>query len=329
MFIDFLRPKGVKLRLQELQIQGVSEYDVKLVVVPSALSKPTVISSSNIGTHEFIWGARTYVMGVVNVTPDSFSGDGVWSAIGDVQSAIDQALRMEDEGADVIDIGGESTRPVSIYPDAQPISDDDEISRVVPVIEGLISRLNIPISIDTRKASVAQVAVRAGAALINDVSMMEDSQMIRVISDMDVPIILSHIRKNGHGEDILNEVIDDLRGAVKDLKKAKISQSKIIIDPGIGFAKNAEQSIALLRDIHRFRAEFELPVLIGTSRKSFIGSVTNEVVEDRRFGTAATVAWAVTGGVDIVRVHDVLEMVKVVKMSDTLARDFRSGASLA
>tara|TARA_Y100000588_G_scaffold295975_1_gene316353 strand:+ start:1094 stop:2083 length:990 start_codon:yes stop_codon:yes gene_type:complete len=329
VFIDFLRPKGVKLRLQELQIQGVSEYDVKLVVVPSALSKPTVISSSNIGTHEFIWGARTYVMGVVNVTPDSFSGDGVWSAIGDVQSAIDQALRMEDEGADVIDIGGESTRPVSIYPDAQPISDDDEISRVVPVIEGLISRLNIPISIDTRKASVAQVAVRAGAALINDVSMMEDSQMIRVISDMDVPIILSHIRKNGHGEDILNEVIDDLRGAVKDLKKAKISQSKIIIDPGIGFAKNAEQSIALLRDIHRFRAEFELPVLIGTSRKSFIGSVTNEVVEDRRFGTAATVAWAVTGGVDIVRVHDVLEMVKVVKMSDTLARDFRSGASLA
>ncbi len=329
MFIDFLRPKGVKLRLQELQIQGVSEYDVKLVVVPSALSKPTVISSSNIGTHEFIWGARTYVMGVVNVTPDSFSGDGVWSAIGDVQSAIDQALRMEDEGADVIDIGGESTRPVSIYPDAQPISDDDEISRVVPVIEGLISRLNIPISIDTRKASVAQVAVRAGAALINDVSMMEDSQMIRVISDMDVPIILSHIRKNGHGEDILNEVIDDLRGAVKDLKKAKISQSKIIIDPGIGFAKNAEQSIALLRDIHRFRAEFELPVLIGTSRKSFIGSVTNEFVEDRRFGTAATVAWAVTGGVDIVRVHDVLEMVKVVKMSDTLARDFRSGASLA
>tara|TARA_B100000029_G_scaffold137229_1_gene132005 strand:+ start:32829 stop:33818 length:990 start_codon:yes stop_codon:yes gene_type:complete len=329
VFIDFLRPKGVKLRLQELQIQGVSEYDVKLVVVPSALSKPTVISSSNIGTHEFIWGARTYVMGVVNVTPDSFSGDGVWSAIGDVQSAIDQALRMEDEGADVIDIGGESTRPVSIYPDAQPISDDDEISRVVPVIEGLISRLNIPISIDTRKASVAQVAVRAGAALINDVSMMEDSQMIRVISDMDVPIILSHIRKNGHGEDILNEVIDDLRGAVKDLKKAKISQSKIIIDPGIGFAKNAEQSIALLRDIHRFRAEFELPVLIGTSRKSFIGSVTNEFVEDRRFGTAATVAWAVTGGVDIVRVHDVLEMVKVVKMSDTLARDFRSGASLA
>ncbi|MDP6961038.1 MAG: dihydropteroate synthase [Dehalococcoidia bacterium] len=296
---------------------------------PSALSKPTVISSSNIGAHEFIWGERTYVMGVVNATPDSFSGDGVWSVIGDVQSAIDQALRMEDEGADIIDIGGESTRPVSIYPDAQPVSDDDEISRVIPVIDGLITRLDIPISIDTRKASVARVAVRAGAALINDVSMMEDPQMIRVISDMGVPIILSHIRKNGHQDDVVNDVIDDLRGAVKDLKKSKVSQSQIIIDPGIGFAKNADQSIALLRDIHRFRAEFELPVLIGTSRKSFIGSVTDETVEDRRFGTAATVAWAVTSGVDIVRVHDVLEMVKVVKMSDTLARHFKSGASRA
>ena len=296
---------------------------------PSALSKPTVISSSNIGAHEFIWGERTYVMGVVNVTPDSFSGDGVLSVIGDVQSAIDQALRMEDEGADIIDIGGESTRPVSIYPDALPVSDDDEISRVIPVIDGLITRLDIPISIDTRQASVARVAVRAVAALINDVSMMEDPQMIRVISDMGVPIILSHIRKNGHQDDVVNDVIDDLRGAVNDLKKATVSQSKIIIDPGIGFAKNAGQSIALLRDIHRFRAEFELPVLIGTSRKSFIGSVTDETVEDRRFGTAATVAWAVTAGVDIVRVHDVLEMVKVVKMSDTLARHFKSGASRA
>ena len=295
----------------------------------SALSKPTVISSSNIGAHEFNWGERTYVMGVVNVTPDSFSGDGVLSVIGDVQSAIDQALRMEDEGADIIDIGGESTRPASIYPDAQPVSDDDEISRVIPVIEGLISRLNIPVSIDTRKASVARVAVRSGAALINDVSMLEDPQMVRVISDMGVPIILSHIRKNGHQDDVVNDVIDDLRVAAGDLKKAKVSQSKIIIDPGIGFAKNADQSIALLRNIHRLRAEFELPVLIGTSRKSFIGSVTNESVEDRRFGTAATVAWAVTAGVDIVRVHDVLEMVKVVKMTDTLARYFESGASHA
>ena len=302
---------------------------MKLVSGPSALSKPTVISSSNIGAHEFIWGERTYVMGVVNVTPDSFSGDGVLSVIGDVQFAIDQALRMEDEGADIIDIGGESTRPASIYPDAQPVSDDDEISRVIPVIDGLISRLNIPISIDTRKASVARVAVRSGAALINDVSMLEDPQMVRVISDMGVPIILSHIRKNGHQDDVVNEVIDDLRGAANDLKKANVSQSKIIIDPGIGFAKNADQSIALLRNIHRLRAEFELPVVIGTSRKSFIGSVTNESVEDRRFGTAATVAWAVIAGVDIVRVHDVLEMVKVVKMSDTLSRHSESGVSRA
>jgi dihydropteroate synthase len=293
------------------------------------LSHPTVISSSNIGGHEFIWGERTYVMGVVNATPDSFSGDGVLSVIGNVQGAIDQALRMEDEGADIIDIGGESTRPASIYPDAQPVTDDDEISRVLPVIDGLVSRLNIPISIDTRKASVARAAVRTGAALVNDVSMIEDPQMISVISDTDVPIVISHIRKKGHQGEVVNEVIDDLHGAVSDLRKARVIKSKIIVDPGIGFAKNADESIALLRNIHRLRTELELPVMIGTSRKSFIGSVTDELVKDRRFGTAATVAWSVTCEVDIVRVHDVSEMVKVVKMSDILARHFKNGASRA
>ena len=293
------------------------------------MSHPTVISSSNIGGHEFIWGERTYVMGVVNATPDSFSGDGVLSVIGNVQGAIDQALRMEDEGADIIDIGGESTRPASIYPDAQPVTDVDEISRVLPVIDGLVSRLNIPISIDTRKASVARAAVRTGAALVNDVSMIEDPQMISVISDTDVPIVISHIRKKGHQGEVVNEVIDDLRGAVSDLRKARVIKSKIIVDPGIGFAKNADESIALLRNIHRLRTELELPVMIGTSRKSFIGSVTDELVKDRRFGTAATVAWSVACEVDIVRVHDVSEMVKVVKMSDILARHFKNGASRA
>jgi len=293
------------------------------------LSHPTVISSSNIGGHEFIWGERTYVMGVVNATPDSFSGDGVLSVIGNVQGAIDQALRMEDEGADIIDIGGESTRPASIYPDAQPVTDVDEISRVLPVIDGLVSRLNIPISIDTRKASVARAAVRTGAALVNDVSMIEDPRMINVISDTDIPIVISHIRKKGHQGEVVNEVIDDLRGAVSDLRKARVIKSKIIVDPGIGFAKNADESIALLRNIHRLRTELELPVMIGTSRKSFIGSVTDESVKDRRFGTAATVAWSVACEVDIVRVHDVSEMVKVVKMSDILARHFKNGASRA
>ncbi|MDP7088359.1 MAG: dihydropteroate synthase [Dehalococcoidia bacterium] len=293
------------------------------------MSHPTVISSSNIGGHEFIWGERTYIMGVVNATPDSFSGDGVLSVIGNVQGAIDQALRMEDEGADIIDIGGESTRPASIYPDAQPVTDDDEISRVLPVIDGLASRLNIPISIDTRKASVARAAVRTGAALVNDVSMIEDPRMINVISDTDIPIVISHIRKKGHQGEVVNEVIDDLRGAVSDLRKARVMKSKIIVDPGIGFAKNADESIALLRNIHRLRTELELPVMIGTSRKSFIGSVTDELVKDRRFGTAATVAWSVACEVDIVRVHDVSEMVKVVKMSDILARHFKNGASRA
>jgi dihydropteroate synthase len=207
-------------------------------------------------------------MGVVNATPDSFSGDGVLPTTGDERVAIDQALRMEDEGADLIDIGGESTRPASLYPDAKPVSADDEISRVIPVIEGLAGRLGVPISIDTRKAAVAEAAIGAGAALANDVSMLSDGDMT-----------------------------------------------------GIGFAKNAGQSVELMKNIWRLRSDLALPVLIGSSRKSFIGATTGEPVDDRRFGTAATVALAIQAGADIVRVHDVEEMVRVVKMSDAITRD--------
>jgi dihydropteroate synthase len=259
-------------------------------------------------------------MGVVNATPDSFSGDGVLPGTGDVRAAIDQALRMEDEGADLIDIGGESTRPASLYPDAKPVPADDEISRVVPVIEGLAGRLGVPMSIDTRKAAVAEVAIGAGAALANDVSMLADAAMAEVISRTGVPIVVSHIREGGHQGDVVADVIDDLNGAVGRLTTAGVDRSRIISDPGIGFAKNAGQSVKLVKNIRQLRSELSLPILIGSSRKSFIGATTGEPVDDRRFGTAATVALAIQAGADIVRVHDVAEMVRVVKMSDAIAR---------
>jgi dihydropteroate synthase len=279
-----------------------------------------------IGEDSFDWGERTFVMGVVNATPDSFSGDGVLPAAGDVQAAVDQALRMEDEGADIIDVGGESTRPASIYPDAQPVASDDEIARVVPVIEALVGRLSVPVSIDTRKASVVAAAVDVGASIANDVSMLGDAEMAGIISSSKIPIIVSHIREDRHTGDVVGDVIDDLDSSIEKLIAARVGRSKIIIDPGIGFAKSASQSLELMRNIDRLRSEIDLPVLIGTSRKSFIGTVTGEPVEDRRFGTAATVALSIQGGADLVRVHDVAEMKRVAKMSDSLTRVSQNGA---
>ena len=287
------------------------------------ISVPTL----RIGERDFVWGERTYVMGVVNATPDSFSGDGVLPTKGEVQQAIDQALRMRDEGADIIDVGGESTRPASIYPDAKPVEAENEIARVVPVIEGLIGRLGVPISIDTRKSAVAAAAVAAGAALVNDVSMLGDVEMPETLANSGVPIIVSHIRQSGHQVDVVDDVLGDLQLSIKELMSAGVERLNIVVDPGIGFAKSGAQSMELMRNISVLRAELARPVLVGTSRKSFIGAVTGESVDDRRFGTAATVALAVQGGADIVRVHDVREMVSVSKMSDALTRQKRDGAT--
>jgi dihydropteroate synthase len=286
------------------------------MVIPEEITFPP----TDIGDRKFVWGERTFVMGVVNATPDSFSGDGALRSTSDVQVAVAQALRMEDEGADIIDIGGESTRPTSVYLDAVPVEGNDEIARVGPVIEGLTDRLGIPISIDTRKAAVAEAAVRAGAVLANDVSMLGDEGMAGVIARTGVPIIVSHIRQGGHKGEVVQDVLNDLDAAVDLLVMAGVDRTNIIADPGIGFAKNTGQSLELMKYLGMLRSDIELPVLVGSSRKSFIGAVTGESVEDRRFGTAATVALSIRGGADIVRVHDVKEMVRVAKMSDAIVR---------
>ena len=275
-----------------------------------------------IGNRHFEWGARTYVMGVVNVTPDSFSGDGLLSSAAAgkwVERCADQALRMEAAGADIIDVGGESTRPPARYAGAKPVDETEELRRTIPVIRALQSKLSVPISIDTRKANVARAAIDAGAAMINDVSMLADPNMAKTAAELEVPLAIGHIRSEAKYEDVTTEVIADLRTAVSRALEAGVSRDKLLIDPGIGFGKRAPHSLDVLNRLREIRS-LQLTVVIGTSRKSFIGEILDLPVEERLEGTAATVALSVAYGADIVRVHDVPEMVRVAKMADAVVR---------
>ena len=270
------------------------------------------------GDRKFVWGARTYVMGILNVTPDSFSGDGTGN---DLQRAVGLALSFEDDGADIIDIGGESSRPQSVYNNAHPVSPEEEAQRVIPVIEALRGRLSIPISIDTQKSTVASLAVMSGASIVNDVSMLgSDSGMADVVAGLDVPLIINHTgRRAVYPSGVVAEVIEDLRRTAKLVEDAGLTPSKVILDPGIGFGKTVQQSIDMQRGLSKL-VDLGYPVLIGTSRKSSIGKVLGLPMDQRIEGTAATVALAIERGADIVRVHDVKEMVRVARMSDAIVR---------
>jgi dihydropteroate synthase len=270
------------------------------------------------GDRKFVWGARTYVMGILNVTPDSFSGDGTGN---DLQRAVGLALSFEDDGADIIDIGGESSRPQSVYNNAHPVSPEEEARRVIPVIEALRGRLSIPISIDTQKSTVASLAVMSGASIVNDVSMLgSDSGMADVVAGLDVPLIINHTRRRAvYPSGVVAEVIEDLRRTAKLVEDAGLTPSKVILDPGIGFGKTVQQSIDMQRGLSKL-VDLGYPVLIGTSRKSSIGKVLGLPMDQRIEGTAATVALAIERGADIVRVHDVKEMVRVARMSDAVVR---------
>lgn len=280
------------------------------------------VPTMTIGGREFEWGSRTYVMGVVNLTPDSFSGDGLSY---DVEATVERALRFEADGADLIDIGGESTRPSSVYKGAAPVPADEELKRVMPALERLVGRLRVPISIDTRKAQVARAAVQAGAAMVNDVSMLSDPEMAPTLAELAVPIVISHTRGRAEYHDVVAEVLVDLRGAGHRAKAEGVNPGQIIVDPGIGFGKTVEHSLEMIRGVGMLKT-LGYPVLIGTSRKSSIGAVLNLPAAERVEGTAATVALAIQRGVDIVRVHDVKAMVRVAKMSDAVVRGWRPPA---
>ena len=275
------------------------------------------------GKTEFHRGERTYVMGIVNVSPDSFSGDGV----SDIETAVAQACRFTEEGADILDVGGESTRPGS-----SQISVEEEVRRVLPVIERLVGKIDIPMSIDSSKYEVARQALDAGASILNDQwGLKTEPKLAELAAKRNVPIILMSNQRDRGGydtgvgrdtayyEDVMMEVIASLQKSVVAAQRAGVPKENIIIDPGIGFGKTWQQDIEIIRRLKELKT-LGLPILIGTSRKSLIKIVLNLPANQRVEGTAATVAISIANGADIVRVHDVKQMVRVCKMTDAIVR---------
>lgn len=261
---------------------------------------------------EFKWGERTYIMGVINVTPDSFSGDGLGH---DVETAVAQGKRFAAEGADILDIGGESTRP-----GADPISEDEELSRVIPVIQRLASDVPVPLSIDTYKYEIARQALSAGARMINDIwGLKRDHRLAELAAEWGAPIILMSNQRDASCQDILPQVISSLRGSMAMAMERGVARENIIVDPGVGFGKTLEQNLEIVCRLDELKC-LERPILVGTSRKSMIGLVLDLPADQRLEGTAATVAISIAKGADIVRVHDVAQMARVCQMSDAIIR---------
>ncbi len=257
-------------------------------------------------------------MGVLNITQDSFSDGGLYF---DKSAAIKRAIQMVEEGADIIDIGGESTRP-----GAEPVPVEEELRRTIPVIEALAKELKVPMSIDTYKSEVAEKALEAGASIVNDISGLRfDPEMAKVVSDYKVPVVIMHIKgrpkdmqQNPVYEALVPEIMDYLREGIRLAKESGISEDKIIIDPGIGFGKTFNQNLGIINNLREFTL-LEKPILIGLSRKAFIGKILGNVsVTDRLEGTAAAVAISIMNGANIIRVHDIKEMVRVARVADAI-----------
>lgn len=273
-----------------------------------------------IGKHNFTWGQKTYIMGILNVTPDSFSDGGEFNTL---EIAVQQSKRLVAAGADILDIGGQSTRP-----GAEQISLEEELSRTIPVIQALHSAVSVPISIDTTSAEVARVAVENGANLVNDISGGTfDRQMFATVAQLQVPLILMHLRGTPQTmqqltkySNLIGEIREFLANQIEQAVAAGIERSHLIIDPGIGFAKTGEQNIELLRRLSEFRV-LGVPLLVGPSRKSFIGQILQQPVPKQRiWGTAAACCAAIAGGADILRLHDVGEMRDVCRVADAIWR---------
>jgi dihydropteroate synthase len=291
----------------------------------------TALTSLNIANRTFAWGSRTYVMGILNITPDSFSGDGLEAGADSLYRALTQAERFAAAGADILDVGGESTRP-----GAAPVGIEEEKRRVIPVIKAITSELDIPISIDTYKAEVAAAALDAGAHLVNDVwAFRADPQLAPLVAERSVPIILMHNRSNPANADLreklggryigveyanlIEDIKRELMESVEIATKAGIDNDSIILDPGIGFGKTVDQNLVLLNHCGEIR-DLGFPLLVGPSRKSFIGYTLDLPPDQRVEGTAAAVAISIARGADIVRVHDVDAMARVAKMTDAIVR---------
>ena len=282
-----------------------------------------VLPETRAGNSVFKWGARTYVMGIINLTPDSFSGDG----LANVESALAQATRMVEEGADILDVGGESTRPGFI-----PVDTQEEIKRVIPAIEQIKRHVQVPISIDSSKYEVVRQALEAGAAIINDQwGLKSEPRLAELAVRHQVPIILMSNQRDKGGFDIVNkrdtgyyadsiaEVLSSLRQAIKTAISAGVPPENIIVDPGLGFGKTWQFDLEIIRRLEELK-ELNKPILIGPSRKSFIKMILNVPPSERVEGTAAAVSIGITKGVDLVRVHDVKPIVRTCKVTDAIVR---------
>jgi dihydropteroate synthase len=286
-----------------------------------ALPTPrTVPSALRVGARHLEFGARFYVMGIVNVTPDSFSDGGLFHS---PDVAIEHGLRLVEEGADMLDIGGESTRP-----GAEPVSVEEELDRVIPVIEALARQTDAILSVDTTKAAVARHAVAAGATIINDISGLGfDPDMARTVAESGAALVLMHIRGTPRTmqhdivyDDVVTDIFAYFEERIATAVAAGVDRRQIVLDPGIGFGKTVAHNYRLLRELHRFTS-LEQPILLGTSRKSFLGAILDrpgEAASERVFATAASVACGLWAGADIVRVHDVAAMADVVRITEAI-----------
>ena len=261
------------------------------------------------------WGTRTYVMGIINVTPDSFSGDAL---SGDISAVVNQAVRFQDEGADILDIGAESTRPGH-----EKVSLEEELTRLMPALEAVAKRVELPISVDTYKAEVARHAVDAGAVIINDIwGLKAEPELAQVAAETGAGLVLMHNQKGTIYQDLLPDLGSSLQTSVKTARDAGVPKENIIIDPGIGFGKTPDQNLEVLAGLNALKVA-GCPILVGTSRKSTLGLLLDLPTDQRVEATAATVALAIAGGADLVRVHDVKEMVRVCRVTDAVVRGWR------
>ena len=282
------------------------------------------------------WGTRTYLMGILNITPDSFSGDGLWREGNGVAAAVAQAQQFVADGADILDIGAESTRPGS-----QPIAAAEELDRLIPVIAAVRQAVEVPISVDSYRAEVARAALDAGANWVNDVwGFRMDEGMAKVVAEWGCPVVLMHNRSKPkdaiqeerlggryvgvHYNDLFADIIHELQESIALAHAAGVKDEQIILDPGLGFGKTVPQSLQLLNGLHQFK-QLGYPLLIGPSRKSFIGYTLDLPPDERVEGTTATVAIAIARGADIIRVHDVKIMARVAKMTDAITRKEEGG----
>lgn len=271
--------------------------------------------SLTIGPRTFVWGERTYLMAVINASPESFFSDG----FGDVDAALARAQQFVDEGADLLDVGGQSTRP-----GFEELATEEEARRVAPLIERLVAEFDVPVSVDTYKAPVARAAFEAGAHIVNDIwGFRSDDEMAKLCAEFHAPAIVMHNQRGRDHSDVIGDIRAGFEATISIAADAGVPRERLVLDPGFGFGWSEEQNIELLRRLGELR-DLGLPLLLGTSRKSTIGAVLDGALpQDRLLGTAATMALAIAAGVDIVRVHDVAAMRDVTRVADAVVRGWR------